>query len=121
MRTSRGDVFADSIVLATGHDVDGLFPRVAEDAGLRRCALHMLRVAAPGGRRIEPALLTGLALLRYRGFADCPSLPAVRDRLERERPDLLAVEMNLMRSRSAGWPKAGRGWPTSSARPSRPT
>jgi len=56
----------------------------------------MLRVAAPGGRRIEPALLTGLALLRYRGFADCPSLPAVRDRLERERPDLLAVEMNLM-------------------------
>jgi FAD dependent oxidoreductase TIGR03364 len=96
LHTSRGDVAADAIVLAAGHDLDRLLPGLAEEAGLERCALQMLRVAAPNGRAIAPAVLTGLALLRYRGFARCPSLPAVRERLARERPDLLAADVNLM-------------------------
>src|SRR5262249_38810407 len=77
-------------------DLDRLFPRLAEQTGLQRCALHMLRVASPDGRRIDPALLSGTSLLRYRGFAACRSLPAVRARLERERPELLAADGNLM-------------------------
>jgi FAD dependent oxidoreductase TIGR03364 len=96
LRTSRGDVAAEHIVLAAGHDLDRLLPAVADEARLERCALQMLRVAAPNGHPIEPAVLTGLALLRYRGFAACPSLPTVRERVARERPDLLAAEVNLM-------------------------
>ena len=96
LRTSRGEIRADRIVLAAGHDLDRLLPAVADDAGLERCALHMLRVAPPNGHAISPAVLTGLALLRYRGFAECPTLPAVRARLEHERPDLLAADVNLM-------------------------
>ncbi|WP_238429878.1 TIGR03364 family FAD-dependent oxidoreductase [Frankia nepalensis] len=104
LRTSRGDLAAPAIVLATGHDLDWLFPELAERAGVRRCALQMLRVATPGpaarapgdGERFGPGVLTGLSLLRYAGFAGCPSLPALRARFERERPDLLAVDMNLM-------------------------
>ena len=96
LATSRGEIEADTIVIATGHDLDRLFPSVAERAGLRRCTLHMLRVASPGGRRIDPAVLTGLSLLRYRGFADCPSLPAVHERIAREHPELLDADVNLM-------------------------
>jgi FAD dependent oxidoreductase TIGR03364 len=96
LHTSRGDLAARAIVLATGHDVDWLFPELAERAEVRRCALQMLRVVAPGGAVCRPGVLSGLSLLRYAGFASCPSLPALRARFEAERPDLLAVDMNLM-------------------------
>jgi FAD dependent oxidoreductase TIGR03364 len=102
LRTGRGELAAPAIVLATGHDLDLLHPELAERTGVRRCALQMLRVAAPRARtgsgveRFGPGVLTGLSLLRYAGFADCPSLPALRARFEAERPDLLAVDMNLM-------------------------
>ncbi|HJZ62115.1 MAG TPA: TIGR03364 family FAD-dependent oxidoreductase [Miltoncostaeaceae bacterium] len=96
LHTSRGEVAAGAIAIAAGHDLDRLAPSVAAAAGMRRCILQMLRVAPPDDRPIEPALATGLALLRYRGFAECPSLPAVRDRLERERPDLVAADVNLL-------------------------
>jgi D-hydroxyproline dehydrogenase subunit beta len=96
LTTSRGDIEADLVVVASGHDLDRLFPRLAERAGLERCTLHMLRVASPGDRRIDPAVLTGLSLLRYRGFAECPSLTAVHDRFARERPHLLDADVNLM-------------------------
>src|SRR5882757_602279 len=45
--TSRGRISADRIVVAVGHDVDRHFPDLAEASGVRRCALHMLRVGNP--------------------------------------------------------------------------
>jgi len=56
----------------------------------------MLRVAAPSPRRIEPALATGLALLRYSGFGDCPSRDELRARYAAEQPELLEHEVNLL-------------------------
>jgi D-hydroxyproline dehydrogenase subunit beta len=94
--TSRGPVEAGRIVIAVGHDLDRLLPEPAEQAGLRRCALHMLRVDSPGGRRFTPAVLTGLSLLRYAGFAACPSVPALRDRFAAAAPRLLQADVNLM-------------------------
>lgn len=96
LATSRGDLTAEAIVIAAGHDVDGLHPESAANADLRRCSLHMLRVALPDGRTIVPALATGLALLRYGAFGACPSLPTLRARIERDRPELLAAEVNLL-------------------------
>ena len=96
LRTSRGEIEAGAIVVAHGHDLDRLFPDVAEPAGVRRCSLHMLRVAAPTAARFAPAVLTGLSLLRYPGFAACPSVPALRERIRREAPVLLDADVNLM-------------------------
>jgi len=94
--TSRGTVEAPRIVAAVGHDVDRLLPELAEDVGVRRCALQMLRVDSPGGRRFAPAVLTGLSLLRYSGFAACPSIPALRARFAATAPHLLEADLNLM-------------------------
>ncbi|MGR6916762.1 TIGR03364 family FAD-dependent oxidoreductase [[Actinomadura] parvosata] len=94
--TSRGRIRAGHVVMAVGHDVDRHFPGLAERAGLRRCVLRMLRVADPHGRRIDPAVLSGFSLLRYAGFAGCPTGPALRARLERERPELTGIGLNLM-------------------------
>lgn len=96
VRTSRGDLRARNTVVAVGHNVDRHFPELAEQAGVRRCTLHMLRVSNLDGRRIDPAVLSGHALLRYDGFADCPSLPAVRDRLRADHPELVDAALNLM-------------------------
>ncbi|MFB9686588.1 TIGR03364 family FAD-dependent oxidoreductase [Amycolatopsis plumensis] len=95
-RTSRGGIRAGKIVVAVGHDVDRHFPDVAEDFGVRRCALRMLRVADPHGGTIDPAVLTGHSMLRYDGFAACPSLAAVRERLTTENPELIDIGLNLM-------------------------
>jgi hypothetical protein len=56
----------------------------------------MLRVDNPTGQTIEPAVQTGFSMLRYGGFAQCPSLAILRDRLTRETPDLVGIGLNLM-------------------------
>lgn len=96
IRTSRGLVRAERVVVCVNHDIDHLFPELAATHGIQRCALQMLRVRPPAPLRIEPAVLSGSSLLRYRGFASCPSLPALRARLAAEQPDLLDADVNLM-------------------------
>jgi glycine/D-amino acid oxidase-like deaminating enzyme len=88
VETSRGTLTASKTVIAVGHNVDRHFPDLA--GGVLRCALRMLRVRNPTRVPIVPAVQTGFALLRYAGFAACPTLPAVRARLEN------AAGLNLM-------------------------
>ena len=94
--TSRGRLDAANIVVAVGHDVDRYFPDLADDAEVTRCSLHMLRVANPTDRPVEPGVFTGLSLLRYNGFTACPSAADVRARFARTRPELLDHVVNLM-------------------------
>lgn len=94
--TSRGSIAAARVVVAAGHDVDRHFPQLADQHQVQRCALQMLRVRDPHQRAVDPAVLTGFALLRYGGFAGCPSLSDVRARLEREQPAALEHGLNLM-------------------------
>ncbi|MGF1429613.1 TIGR03364 family FAD-dependent oxidoreductase [Kitasatospora sp. LaBMicrA B282] len=96
VRTSRGELRAGSIVFAAGHDVDRHFPELAAEFAVKRCVLRMLRVDNPHPQPIDPAVQTGFSLLRYGGFEACPSLPAVRERLTRERPELIGIGLNLM-------------------------
>ncbi|WP_328530487.1 TIGR03364 family FAD-dependent oxidoreductase [Nocardioides sp. NBC_00368] len=102
IRTSRGTVRSARVVHATGHDVDRLFPQVAEKAGVRRCRLQMLEVAPPGDVEIEPAVLTGLSMLRYGGFAETTAAAGVRTQFEATGPELLDVVMNLMLTQRPG-------------------
>ncbi len=96
VRTPHGDLAADRVVVCVGHDVDRLLPAVAQDAGLRRCALRMLQVRAAGGARIPPAVLTGTSLLRYPAFAATEAAARLRTRLTDDRPELLAAGVNHM-------------------------
>jgi D-hydroxyproline dehydrogenase subunit beta len=94
--TPAGVVRAGSIVVAVGHDIDRHFPQAASAHQVTRCKLHMLRVDAPGGHQLTPALLTGSSLLRYGGFASQPSAHLVRRRLAAQQPALLDADVNLM-------------------------
>ncbi|HEY3737749.1 MAG TPA: TIGR03364 family FAD-dependent oxidoreductase, partial [Jatrophihabitans sp.] len=96
VRTTRGDMHGSRVVVCVGHDVDYLFPAVAEAHGVRRCLLHMLRVNAPAGRTIDPAVLTGFSLLRYDGFGVSPALASVRERLTLTQGGSIEAGLNLM-------------------------
>ena len=100
--TTRGTITAKQVFVAVGHDVDRWYPQVADEAGLVRCALQMLTVAAPGARQVEPAVLTGFSLLRYDGFAGCRTLGAVRERLALEHAGAVEAGLNLMFTQRPG-------------------
>lgn len=102
VRTSRGTIRSARVVHAAGHDIDRLFPQVAEEAAVRRCRLQMLEVAPPGDVEIGPAVLTGLSMLRYSGFAETTAATGVRNELEATTPELLDVVMNLMLTQRPG-------------------
>jgi FAD dependent oxidoreductase TIGR03364 len=96
VHASRGDFHSASTVYAGGHDLDRLFPDIAEAYGVQRCLLQMLEVAPPANVRIGPAILTGTSMLRYPALAAMPSAAAVRAEIERQQPELLDQAVNLM-------------------------
>jgi FAD dependent oxidoreductase TIGR03364 len=92
-----GTVRAETIIVCPGSDHEWLGPELAPTRrGLTRCKLQMLRVAAPAGRRYAPALLTGLSLPRYPGFAAQPGAQRLAERIAAERPELVASGVHLI-------------------------
>ncbi len=90
-------VRAPMTVICPGPDYTALPSSVRGGlARLTLCKLQMLRVAAPAGRRYEPALVTGLSMVRYPAFTAQPASERVRRRLLEERPDLLRHGIHLL-------------------------
>lgn len=100
LSTSRGHIAADTIIVAVNHDIDQLFGEVAQAVGIRRCGLDMMRVRVelPGAQpfALPGPLLTGWSMLRYSAFAASPATTALRARLERQHPQLMALDLNQM-------------------------
>ena len=97
VRAGATQVRAPLTVVCPGPDYASLPAAIRprrEDLTL--CKLQMLRVAPPNGIRITPAVLTGLSILRYPAFSDQRAADAVRERLEREAPELLAAGIHLI-------------------------
>jgi FAD dependent oxidoreductase TIGR03364 len=94
--TTRGEVAADRVIVAVGHDVDRFFPGIAEEHGVVRCRLRMIEADAPRGITVDPGVFTGTSLLRYDGFAETKAAEALRAVLAREAPALGEHGVNLM-------------------------
>jgi D-hydroxyproline dehydrogenase subunit beta len=93
--TSRGEVFADRVVVCPNDDLSTLFPERIKAYALTRCRLSMLRLASPGFR--WPAgVMSDLGLLRYHGYADLPQAKALARRIEGEQPRALAHGVHLI-------------------------
>lgn len=93
--TSAGPLRADAIIVCPGDDLATLFPDVLADAGVTRCKLQMLRLAAPG-YRLPGTVMSDLSLIRYLGYAALPEAAALRTRLAREQPEHLANGIHLI-------------------------
>jgi FAD dependent oxidoreductase TIGR03364 len=98
--TSAGRFTAEHIILCPGPDLTTLFPEIMARRDITLCKLHMLRVAAPGWTLPAP-VMSDLGLVRYLGYANCASLPALRARLETEQAAWLADGIHLIAVQSA--------------------
>jgi FAD dependent oxidoreductase TIGR03364 len=94
--TSRGGIRAGHTIVCVGHDIDYLYPELAEQHRIDRCGLQMARIEAPGGRRIAPAVLTGTSMLRYPAFTETDAAGALRARVMADDPGLIAIDANVM-------------------------
>jgi FAD dependent oxidoreductase TIGR03364 len=95
VQTPAGRIKAEHIVVCPGSDLVSLFPEIMARRGVTLCKLHMLRVADPGFR-LPAGVMSDLGLVRYLGYADCPTLPALRARLAQEQPEWLANGIHLI-------------------------
>nr|WP_254456003.1 TIGR03364 family FAD-dependent oxidoreductase [Paeniglutamicibacter quisquiliarum] len=96
VETSRGAYEADQVFICVGHDVDHLFPALAAEHRITRCALQMASAPAPESTTIVPAVLTATSMLRYDAFTRMPSAPALRAEVEAASPELLEIGANVM-------------------------
>lgn len=96
VHTARGDLHAGTVIVAVNHDVDGLYPAVAAQAGLERCTLEMMSAGADLIRDLASPVLTGFSMVRYSGLASLPSAAAVREDLAAEYPYLVNLDVNQM-------------------------
>jgi FAD dependent oxidoreductase TIGR03364 len=88
---------AGLVFVATGAAFRTLRPADYARSSITPCALQMMRtVPQPAGFDIGPHLAGALTLLHYRAFSDCPSLPALRARLESERADAIAHGIHVL-------------------------
>ncbi|MFE5307438.1 TIGR03364 family FAD-dependent oxidoreductase [Isoptericola sp. NPDC056573] len=102
VETTRGALEADVVVVAAHHDLDRLLPDLAEEAGLRRCRLHMLRVRPDVPLGLTTPLLTGWSMVRYAAFAACPSAADVAAELAAADPAGARWDVNLMATPQGG-------------------
>jgi D-hydroxyproline dehydrogenase subunit beta len=100
LETSRGPVFAETVVVCPGDDFRSLQAERIAQYGLTRCKLHMMRLAP---RRVDerlPAVMSDLGMVRYLGYAKLAAAGALRARLEVEQGEHLRNGVHLIAVRS---------------------
>ena len=96
VHTTRGTLSADAVVVAVNHDVDHLFPGLAEAHGIQRCGLDMMLVDAELDRPLSPRGRRGGPGGGSAGSAPPPRAAGGRPRLAEEHPELSALDLNQM-------------------------
>lgn len=93
---------AERIIVCSGADFETLYPELYAQSGLTKVKLQMLRTQPqPNGWRAGVALCAGLTLTHYAAFADCPSLPALKERIACELPQFPQWGIHVMLSQNA--------------------
>jgi D-hydroxyproline dehydrogenase subunit beta len=92
----------DRIYVCSGADFETLYPALYQASGITKVKLQMLRtVPQPEGWRLGPALCGGLTLTHYTAFAHCPSLAALKTRIQTETPHFVEWGIHVMMCQNA--------------------
>jgi len=95
VQTSRGPIHAGAAVVCPGDDLASLFPEMIAARGVHRCALSMLRLAAPG-IRLPAAIMSDLGLTRYLGYAALREATVLQAHLRDVSAEALAHGVHLI-------------------------
>lgn len=86
---------ATRIIACPGDDCVSLFAEAYAAAGITRCQLQMMRLAAPGWRLPHP-VMSDLSMMRYLGYSELPEVRALRERLTHEEHEALGYGIHLI-------------------------
>lgn len=90
---------ATRLFVCSGDDLQTLYSETMQAFGLSRCKLQMLRSQPyDNGFSIGPMLAAGLTLRHYKSFQDCPTLPALKQRVAQETPAFDRFGIHVMAS-----------------------
>jgi len=101
VRTSRGTLRGERVVVCTNTDLHGLFAERIAAYELTLCRLQMLRVKPEAGFRLPGSVMMDLSLVRYEGYSSLPEAAALRARLQEEEAASLAHGIHLIVVQSA--------------------
>ena len=101
VRTSRGLLRGERVVVCTNTDLHGLFADRIAAHDLTLCRLQMLRVKPEAGFRLPGSVMMDLSLVRYEGYSTLPEAAALRARLQEEEAASLAHGIHLIVVQSA--------------------
>jgi FAD dependent oxidoreductase TIGR03364 len=101
VRTSRGTLRGERVVVCTNTDLHGLFADRIAAHGLTLCRLQMLRVKPEAGLRLPGSVMMDLSLVRYEGYSTLPEAAALRARLQEEEAASLDHGIHLIVVQSA--------------------
>ena len=91
---------ASRLFVCAGDDFQTLYPDAFVDAGFARCKLQMMRSRPYEDWRLGPMLAGGLTLRHYKNFENCPTLPAVKNRIAQENPEFDRYGIHVMASQN---------------------
>jgi FAD dependent oxidoreductase TIGR03364 len=91
----------NKIIVCSGADFETLYPEVFAKIDITKVKLQMMRtIAQPHQWKLGPALCGGLTLTHYYSFAQCPSLPHLRERIAKETPHFPQWGIHVMMSQN---------------------
>lgn len=96
VRTSTLRLHAKRFIACSGGDLTGPFKAWIAHHELTLCTLQMLRVRMALSGRLPGSVMTDNSLARYSGWADLPIAKALKARIHRETPGLLAEGIHLI-------------------------
>ena len=93
----------ERVVVSSGADTKMHYPGVLDPASVVPCKLQMLATAAqPQNWTLGPMVYSGSTLAHYQAYSHCPSLPAMKQRINREQPALAAYGIHFMAAQHRG-------------------
>lgn len=94
--TSRGAISAARVIVCVGHDLDYVYPMLAEEHQVERCGLQMALVRPSTPTMLGPAVLTGTSMLRYPAFTATAAAETLRAEITDSDPALIEIAANVM-------------------------
>lgn len=92
----------EQIFVCSGADFETLYPDIYQNSNITKVKLQMMRtVPQPNNFRIGTSLCGGLTLTHYGAFSNCPSLPALKERIAIETPHFPQWDIHVMMSQNA--------------------
>lgn len=101
VKTSRGQLRAEAVIICPGNDVTSLYPEVIAKAKATQCSLQMLRVIPQTPLKLPGAMMSDLSFARYEGFAHLPEGQLLAQHLDKQQSEYRRLGIHLIVVQSA--------------------